>query len=81
MDSKKTILSRTDKIKDLTQRQLAMSVVQQLRRESRQESMHTKASGIAKNILSRFHLDIQSVAQATVLSQEELMRLQEERNQ
>ena len=68
VDSRRTISGRIDKIKNLTQRQLAMSVARQLRREGRQASMHTKASDIAKNILSRLHLDIQPVAQAIGLS-------------
>jgi predicted transposase/invertase (TIGR01784 family) len=79
MDARKAILDRIDKIKDPTQRQLAMSVAQQLRQEGRQEGMHTKALDIAKNMLANLHLDMQTVAQATGLSQEELMNLQEEK--
>jgi 5-formyltetrahydrofolate cyclo-ligase len=73
--ARKAILDRIDKIKDPTQRQLAMSVAQQLRQEGR----HTKALNIAKSMPSNLQLDMQTVAQATGLSQEELMKLQEEK--
>jgi len=74
MDSRKAILDRVDKIKDPTQRQLSMSVVHQSRQEGRQE----EKLSIAKNLLSKPHLDMQTVAQTTGLSEEELIKLQQE---
>ena len=55
-----------------------MTAAQYLRQEGRQEGEHNKALDIAKNMLSKLHLDAETVAQATGLSQEELMKLQEE---
>ena len=46
-----------------------------------QQGMQTKALDIAKNMLSKLHLDVETVAQATGLSQEELMKLQADTNQ
>ena len=74
---KKNILERIERLKDPTQRQLAMTAAQHLRQEGRQEGAHTKAWEIAKHLLSNLHLDMQAVAQATGLSQEELKNLQE----
>jgi predicted transposase YdaD len=51
-----------------------MTAAQQLR----QQGMQVKSLEIAKNMLSELHLDMQTVAQATGLSEEELMKLQEE---
>ena len=59
-----------------------MTVAQQLRQEGmqkgRQEGMHTKSLEIAKNMLSKLHLDIKVVKEATGLSEEELLKLQAE---
>jgi recombination-promoting nuclease RpnB len=58
-----------------------MTAAQQLRQEGRkegiQQGMHTKALDIAKNLLSNFHLDMKIISEATGLSEQELMRLQE----
>ena len=43
-----------------------------------QQGMQAKSVGIAKNMLSKLHLDMQTVAKATGLSEEELMKLQQE---
>ena len=43
-----------------------------------QEGMHTNSLNIAKNMLSNMHLDMKTVSQATGLSMQELIRLQEE---
>jgi DNA-binding Xre family transcriptional regulator len=40
--------------------------------------MQAKSIEIAKNMLSKLHLDMQTVAEATGLSEEELIKLQEE---
>ena len=48
------------------------------RQEGRQEGMHTKSLEIAKNMLSKLHLDIKVVKEATGLSEEELLKLQAE---
>lgn len=62
-----------------------MTALQQLEKKGRQEGMQqgmqTKALDIAKNMLSKLHLDVETVAQATGLSQEELMKLQADTNQ
>jgi len=51
-----------------------MTAAQQLRVQGmQQEKLH-----IAKNMLSKLQLDMQTVSKATGLSQEELMKLQEE---
>ncbi len=51
-----------------------MAAAQQLRAQGmQQEELH-----IAKNMLSKLQLDMQTVSKATGLSQEELMKLQEE---
>ncbi len=54
-----------------------MTAAQQLRQEGRQEGMHAEKLHIAKNMLSNLHLDMQTVAQATGLSEQELMKLQQ----
>ena len=51
--------------------------MQQGRQEGRQEGMHTRGLEIARNMLSNMHLDMQTVARATGLSQAELTKLQE----
>jgi hypothetical protein len=43
-----------------------------------QQGMQRRNIEIAKNMLSKLHLDMQTVSKATGLSQEELMKLQEE---
>jgi predicted transposase/invertase (TIGR01784 family) len=55
-----------------------MTAAQQLRQEGKKEGMQAKSVGIAKNMLSKLHLDMQTVAKATGLSEEELMKLQQE---
>lgn len=40
--------------------------------------MRTKALDIAKNTLAKLHLDMKTVAEATGLREQELIRLQEE---
>ena len=47
----------------------------------RQEGMQEEKLHIAKNMLSKLHLDVEIVAQATGLSREELMKLQKNMNQ
>jgi predicted transposase/invertase (TIGR01784 family) len=44
----------------------------------RQEGMQQEKLHIAKNMLSKLHLDIKAVKEATGLSEEELIKLQEE---
>ena len=82
---KKNILERIERLKDPTQRQLAMTAAQHLRQEGRQEGMQQgmqqEKLSIAKHLLSTLHLDMQAVQEATGLSQEELMKLQEEARQ
>jgi len=46
--------------------------------KGRKEGMHAKSLEIAKNMLSNMHLDMKTISQATGLSAEELMQLQEE---
>jgi predicted transposase/invertase (TIGR01784 family) len=66
-----------------------MTAAQRLRQEGmqegiqkgRQEGMYTKTLDIAKNMLSRLHLDMKTVSEATGLSEEELRQLQEGLNQ
>ena len=59
-----------------------MTAAQQLQQEGKkegmQQGMQAKSVGIAKNMLSKLHLDMQTVAKATGLSEEELMKLQQE---
>ena len=80
--NKKGILERIARLKDPTQKQIAMTAAQYLRQEGMQQGiqqgMQTKALDIAKNLMSKLHLDIKSVKEATGLSEEELMKLQEE---
>ena len=51
--------------------------IQKGRQEGIQQGARNKALHIAKNMLSNLHLDMQTVSQATGLSQVELMKLQE----
>jgi predicted transposase/invertase (TIGR01784 family) len=44
----------------------------------RKEGMQQEKLHIVKNMLSKLHLDMKTVAQATGLSEEELMKLQKE---
>jgi hypothetical protein len=46
-----------------------------------QQGMQAKSVEIAKNMLSKLHLAMQTIAQATVLNQEERMKLQEKGKQ
>jgi len=46
-----------------------------------QQGMQIKALEIAENMLSELHLDVETVAQATGLSREELIKIQEETSQ
>ena len=55
-----------------------MTVLQQLEQRSEQQGMHTRGLEIAKNMLSKLHMHIQDVQEATGLSIEERMKLQEE---
>lgn len=71
---KEGILERIERLKDPTQKQIAMTAAQHLR----QQGMHTKSVEIAKNMLSKLHLGIKAVKEATGLSEEELMKLQQE---
>jgi predicted transposase/invertase (TIGR01784 family) len=57
--------------------QLHQQGIQQGRQEGRQEGMQAEKLHIAKNLLSNFHLDMKVVSEATGLSEQELMRLQE----
>ncbi len=50
--------------------------MQQGIQQGMQQGMHTKSLEIAKNMLSRMHLDMKTVSQATGLSEQELMKLQ-----
>ena len=52
--------------------------IEQGREEGRKEGMHVQRLEIAKNMLYNMHLDRKTVAQATGLSEEELIKLQEE---
>jgi predicted transposase/invertase (TIGR01784 family) len=45
--------------------------------QGRQEGIQEEKFHIAKNLLSNFHLDMKVVSEATGLSEQELMRLQE----
>ena len=60
---------------------IAQAIGQEFESKGRQQGMQTKALDIAKNMLSKLHLDVETVAQATGLSQEELMKLQADTNQ
>jgi predicted transposase/invertase (TIGR01784 family) len=55
-----------------------MTAAQQLEQRGMQQGMQQEKLHIAKNMLSKLHLDMQTVAQATGLSEEELMKLQQE---
>lgn len=59
-----------------------MTAAQQLElrgeKRGRQQGMQQEKLHIARNMLSKLHLDMQTVAKATGLSQEELMKLQQE---
>jgi predicted transposase/invertase (TIGR01784 family) len=55
-----------------------MTAAQQLRQEGKKEGMQQEKLHIARNMLSKLHLDMQTVAKATGLSGEELMKLQQE---
>ena len=72
--NKKAILERIARFEDPAQKQIAMTAAQYLRQEGRQEGM----LHVAKNMLSKLHLDIKAVKEATGLSEEELRKLQEE---
>ena len=50
--------------------------IQKGRQEGMQEGAHDKALHIAKNMLSKLHLGINAVKEATGLSEEELIKLQ-----
>ena len=55
-----------------------MNVTQAIKQEGRQEGIQQEKLHIAQNMLSKLHLDIKAVKEATGLSEEELMKLQEE---
>jgi predicted transposase/invertase (TIGR01784 family) len=55
-----------------------MTAAQQLELRGEKRGMQQEKLHIAKNMLSKLHLDMQTVAQATGLSEEELMKLQQE---
>ncbi len=55
-----------------------MTAAQQLELRGELRGIQKEKLSIAKNMLSKLHLDMQTVAKATGLSEEELMRLQEE---
>jgi recombination-promoting nuclease RpnE len=57
--------------------QLHQQGMQQGMQQGRQEGMQAEKLHIAKNLLSNFHLDMKIVSEATGLSEQELMRLQE----
>jgi predicted XRE-type DNA-binding protein len=54
------------------------SIAQAIRQEGMQQGMQQEKLHIAKNMLSKLHLDIKAVKEATGLSEEELIKLQEE---
>jgi hypothetical protein len=64
--------SKTEKEEIMT------TIAQAIGQEYEKKGMQQEKLSIAKNMLSKLHLDMQTVAKATGLSQEELMRLQEE---
>ena len=90
---KDAILERIGRIKDPTQRRIAMTAAQHLRQEGMQqgiqqgkregmqqgkrEGMYTKSIEIARHMLSNMQLDIKTVSQATGLSTKTLKRLSE----
>ena len=58
--------------------EIMTSIAQAIGQEYEQRGMQQEKLHIAKNMLSNMHLDIQTVSQATGLSKEELMKIQEE---
>ena len=54
------------------------SIAQAIGQEYEKKGMQQEKLHIAKNLLSKLHLDIKAVKEATGLSEEELMKLQEE---
>jgi predicted transposase/invertase (TIGR01784 family) len=57
---------------------LAQDIKQEARQQGVQQGVQQEKLHIAKNMLSKLHLDIKAVKEATGLSEEELMKLQEE---
>ena len=57
---------------------IAQAIKQEGRQEGRREGRQEGILEIAKNMLSKLHLDVQAVKEATGLSIEELMKLQHE---
>jgi predicted transposase/invertase (TIGR01784 family) len=57
---------------------IAQAIRQEGRQEGMQQGMQQEKLHIAKNMLSKLHLGIKVVKEATGLSEEELMKLQEE---
>jgi len=55
-----------------------MTALQQLKQESEQRGMYNKSLEIARNMLSKLHLDLKAVKEATGLSEKELMKLHKE---
>jgi Putative transposase, YhgA-like len=58
-----------------------ITIADAIGKEYMQQGMQQEKMSIAKNLLFNLHLDMQAVAQATGLSHEVLMRLQEEAKQ
>lgn len=73
-DQKKFLEDITQSVQDY--REDAMTIAQQLRQEGLRQGGHDKAFEIAKNLLG-MGLDLNSIKQATKLSEEEINRLRE----
>ncbi len=73
-----TLVSSNPQEKEEIMTSIAQAIRQEGMQQGMQQGMHTKSLEIAKNMLSKLHLDIKAVKEATGLSEEELMKLQEE---
>ena len=56
---------------------IAQAIGREYEQKGRQEGMYTKSLEIARNLLSKSHLDLAAVQEATGLSTEELLKLRE----
>mmetsp|Transcript_10204 Transcript_10204/g.23633 ORF Transcript_10204/g.23633 Transcript_10204/m.23633 type:complete len:105 (-) Transcript_10204:4096-4410(-) len=60
------------------QKKIVMTAAQQLREKGREEGREEEKMNIAKNMLSKLRLNLQTVAQITGIDLKTLLRLQEQ---
>ena len=73
-----TLVGRDQQEKIEIMTSIAQAIGQEYEQKGIQKGMQQEKLHIAKNMLSKLHLDIKAVKEATGLSEEELMKLQEE---